>query len=83
MNDDLKNKPDELPDDFLKYVSNTNCILQAINDLSEKMDKVEAESKKKDKTDFKRFVFSSVIGLLTLAAGIVAAVAAVLAILPH
>lgn len=83
MNDDLKKELDELSQKLGPYASNTNCILQAINELSAKMDKADAESKKKEKSDFKRFVFSSALGVLTLIAGIVAAVAAVLTVLPH
>lgn len=83
MNDDLKKEMDRLAKELGPYASNTGCILRAINDLSSKMDKAEVESKKKEKSDFKRFVFSSVLGILTLVAGIVAAVAAVLAVLPR
>ena len=83
MNDDLKNDLDKLAQDLGPYASNTNTILRAINDLSKKMDKAEAEAKKKEKSDFRRFVFSSILGVLTLISGIVAAVAAVLAVLPN
>lgn len=83
MNDNFENElgvPDESP---YRYLSNTNRILDAINDLSKKMDKAEAESKEKEKSELRRFIFSSVLGLLAAIAGIVAAVAGVLAVLPH
>lgn len=83
MNNDLKKEMDRLSKDLSHYASNTANILRAINDLSQKMDKAEAEAKKKEKSDFRRFVFSSILGVLTLIAGIVAAAAAVLAVLPH
>lgn len=83
MNDDLKKDLDKLAQELGPYASNTNTILRAINDLSKKMDKAEAEAKKKEKSDFRRFVFSSILGALTLISGIVAAAAAVLAVLPN
>lgn len=75
MNNDLKKEMDRLSKDLSPYASNTANILRAINDLSQKMDKAEAEAKKKEKSDFRRFVFSSILGVLTLIAGIVAAAA--------
>lgn len=83
MNDDLKKEMDRLANDLAPYASSNSNILRAINELSAKMDKAEVESKAKEKSDFKRFVFSSILGLLTLITGIVAAVAAVLAVLPR
>ena len=83
MNNDMEKESSKMPDDLYRYASNTNCILQAIYDLSQKIDKAEAEAKKKEKSDFRRFAFSSILGVLALIVGIVAAVAAVLAVLPH
>lgn len=83
MNDDLKKEMDRLAKELSPYAGNTSCILHAINDLSARMDNAEAEAKEKEKSDRRRFIFSSVLGLLTLIAGIVAAVAGVLAVLPH
>lgn len=83
MNDDLKKEMDKLAKELDPYASNTGTILRAINDLSAKMDKAEAEEKEKEKSDRRRFIFSSVLGLLTLIAGIVAAVAAVFSVLPR
>ena len=83
MNDDLKKDLDKLAQELGPYAINTNTILRAINDLSKKMDKAEAEAKKKEKSDFRRFVISSILGALTLISGIVAAAAAVLAVLPN
>lgn len=83
MNDDLKKEMDKLAKELDPYASNTGTILRAINDLSAKMDKAEAEEKEKEKSDRRRSIFSSVLGLLTLIAGIVAAVAAVFSVLPR
>ena len=83
MNDDPKKEMDKLAKDLDPYVSNTGTILRAINDLSARMDKAETEEKEKKKSDRRRFIFSSILGLLTLIAGIVAAVAAVFSVLPH
>lgn len=83
MNDDMQKEMDKLAKELDPYASNTGTILRAINDLSAKMDKAEAEEKEKEKSDRRRFIFSSVLGLLTLIAGIVAAVAGVLAVLPR
>lgn len=83
MNDDLKKDLDKLAQELGPYVSNTNAILRAVNSMSARMDKAEAEAKEKERSDRRRFVFSSILGLLTLIAGIVAAAAAVLAILPN
>lgn len=83
MNDDLQKEMDKLAKELDPYAGNTGTILRAINDLSAKMDKAEAEEKEKEKSDRRRFIFSSVLGLLTLIAGIVAAVAGALAVLPR
>lgn len=83
MNNDFKNELGVHDEDPYRYLSNTNCILDAINDLSQKMDKAEEKAREKEKSDFRRFAFSSILGILTLIAGIVAAVAGVLAVLPH
>lgn len=72
MNDDLKKDLDKLAQELGPYVSNTNAILRAINDLSEKMDESqrqeEIKQKKQSRKDTVFFVISTVIGLLTLGA---------------
>ena len=83
MNDGVGKDPGKIPEDLYRYASKTNSILDAINNLSKRIDKAEAEARKKEKSDFRRFAFSSILGLLTLIAGIVAAVAGVLAVLPN
>ena len=70
MNDDLKKDLDKLSQELGPYTSNTNTILRAINDLSEKMDESqqqeEIKQKKQSRKDTVFFVISTVIGLLTL-----------------
>lgn len=72
MNDDLKKDLDKLSQELGPYVSNTNAILRAINDLSKKMDESqqqeEIKQKKQSRKDTVFFVISTVIGLLTLGA---------------
>lgn len=72
MNDDLKKNLDKLAQELGPYTSNTNTILRAINDLSEKMDESqqqeEIKQKKQSRKDTVFFVISTVIGLLTLGA---------------
>lgn len=72
MNDDLKKEMELLAKELGPYASNTNCILQAINDLSKKMDdsqqQEEIKQKKQRQRDLIFFVISTVIGLLTLGA---------------
>lgn len=72
MNDDLKKDLDKLAQELGPYVSNTNTILRAINDLSKKMDESqqqeEIKQKKQSRKDTVFFVISTVIGLLTLGA---------------
>ena len=74
MNDDLKTKFDELPEDFFKYASNTNCILQAVSDLSQKMDDMQKESEKKEGA---RFAVTITVAVLSFLAGVVAAITGV------
>lgn len=78
MNDDLKKDLDKLAQELGPYVSNTNTILRAINDLSKKMDDTQKESEKKEKF---RFSLTITIAVLSFLAGAVAAVAGVLALI--
>ena len=78
MNDDLKKDLDKLAQELGPYVSNTNTILRAINDLSKKMDDTQKESEKKEKF---RFSLTITIAVLSFLAGAVPAVAGVLALI--
>ena len=76
MNDDLKKDLDKLAQELGPYVSNTNTILRAINDLSKKMDDTQKESEKKEKF---RFSLTITIAVLSFLAGAVAGVLALIA----
>lgn len=74
MNDNFENElgaPDESP---YRYLSNTNRILDAINDLSKKMDDTQKESEKKERF---RFSVTITVAVLSFLAGVVAAIAGV------
>ena len=74
MNDNFENElgvPDESP---YRYLSNTNRILDAINDLSKKMDNTQKESEKKERF---RFSVTITVAVLSFLAGVVAAIAEV------
>lgn len=53
MNDDFENELEIPEEDPYRCLSNTNCILQAINDLSKKMDDAQKESEKKKDSVFR------------------------------
>lgn len=68
----MKTDSDKDLDEIYRKISNTNCILDAISDLSKKMDEnqkqEEIKQKKQARKDTIFFVISTVIGLLTLGA---------------
>lgn len=78
MNDDLEKEPGKVPEDLYRYASNTNCILQAINDLSQKMDDAQKESEQKERF---RFAVTITVAVLSFLAGVVAAIAGVFALI--
>lgn len=78
MNDNFENELGAPDEDPYRYLSNTNRILDAINDLSQKMDDTQKESEKKERL---RFSVTITVAVLSFLAGVVAAIAGVFALI--